>query len=61
MATVGSGKVACPTCGAYSGKEGFGRDFPRQMRGTNIPLSNDPVIAKRRSRAARLRRKNATA
>jgi hypothetical protein len=52
-----SGKVRC-ACGALAAKEGFGTESFRTLRPGHMALSQDPVIAKRRNRAAQLRTNN---
>ena len=50
--------VVCPKCGAKSSKEGFGQEAFRVSGSTPKDLSTDPVVVKRREKAAKLRHKN---
>lgn len=51
------GKVYCPTCGADAKRDGFGRDFPRQLK-KPPPKSTNLLHVYRRARAAAIRKQN---
>jgi len=58
MASIGGGKVYCPKCGATSTKSPFGDEPNRVSRPREKGNSMDPVLVKRRARAARIRAQN---
>jgi uncharacterized Zn finger protein (UPF0148 family) len=58
MSSREDGKVTCPKCGAVSRQEGFGKEETRKLGGRNMPHSQEPIVTKRRERAAALRKRN---
>lgn len=63
MAMIPDGKVVCPTCGARSKTDGFGKEVGKDGKPIRTSagrkfLSTDPVIVERRSRARAISMQN---